>query len=56
MNVKNLKYISLIMVIFGLAIMFFNFLDGIFREIFFVLGGVLVFLGVVNFYLYSKKY
>jgi len=55
MNVKNLKYISLTMSFFGLAILVLNLFHSVSEWYTFFFGGILIFLGLANFFMYSKR-
>ena len=55
MNVKILKYISLVMFLFGLAILVLNLFHSVSQWYTFFFGGILIFLGLANFIMYSKR-
>jgi len=54
-SVKVLRYFSLFLFLFGLIMAISTFLFGFFPWMIGLFGACLVFLGLANYYLYSKR-
>ena len=55
-DIKILKILSLITSIFGLLILILSWFYAIFEWLIILSGIILVILGLINFYLFSKRY
>ncbi|MCL2156408.1 MAG: hypothetical protein FWH54_00100 [Methanobrevibacter sp.] len=55
MNIKALKLLCMISCILGLIIIILSLFSGTIEWLFVFTGSLLVFLGLANFYLFSKR-